>query len=508
MSEIYIEKPYIEQRENGLYRLCANITLEGVTELLFVEVEEAYKDYLTWERSDAFLFLTIPIAIREGYNIRCEAPVGEMFLHNITTTLLPALAQGDSRVKKIEIIAPIDNTRLETAGGVGASVTCGVDSTYTIMEYTKEQYCDMKLTHLYVASVSSDLWGMYGDVNLHMWTEKYASLFERYNEISEYTGLPIVKLFTNFAQFVTKRIEKHPWYRHLYVHTYITISTVLTLHKLFGTYVFSSAYDYSHFTLKKNLEISTADYELLLMHVLTTHDFMCFSGGATVDRVDKTVALADYPLARKVLHPCFKEGRKNCSSASCNKCLRALLTLDYYDKLEPMADVYDIKRYEKHREKYLMSLVKDKTSEGLALLYDMFAKKFPEDIKKAQAAYDKKVAAVSRDDYNKVKRELDLTMLLLSKKDPKKAVSAFFKEKGVKKLFYSAPTELGGTILKLAGDSIEVVTAETGEFSDCDAGFVGSIADHDIKQSKKILVRQKKKQMEVYTIKDIKKYLK
>ena len=104
MSEIYISKPYIQECEKNLWRLCANINVGGIEEQVFVEVDKAYKDYLVYERADAFVFLALPIAIREGYNIRSEAPVTEMFLHNLSTILLPALIKGDSRVKNIEII--------------------------------------------------------------------------------------------------------------------------------------------------------------------------------------------------------------------------------------------------------------------------------------------------------------------------------------------------------------------------------------------------------------------
>lgn len=83
MGEIYISAPFIEERENGLCRLIAKIDVNDVEETVFIEVENTYKEYLVTERSDAFVVLTLPIAIREGYDIKCEVPITEILLHNI-----------------------------------------------------------------------------------------------------------------------------------------------------------------------------------------------------------------------------------------------------------------------------------------------------------------------------------------------------------------------------------------------------------------------------------------
>ena len=244
------------------------------------------------------------------------------------------------------------------------------------------------------------------------------------------------------------------------------------------------------------------------MHVLTTHDFLCFSGGATVDRIDKTIALADYPVARKVLHPCFKEGQKNCSSPSCAKCVKALLTLDYYNKLEPMSKIYDIKRYKENKQKYLVTLVKEKNGEGFALLHDMYVKKYPAEMQEAQAQYDKQTEPVARADYNVLKKERDALLLLLSEKNPRESILRFFEEKGIKKLYYAGSSKYGKKVIECISDRIEVVTSENGKLNDCDAGFVACFKDFDIKRVKKILVRKKEKDMEIFTYKDINAFLK
>ncbi len=511
MNDICISKPFIQNQDNDLYRLCANISLmwggQRTEETVFVEVEKEYKDYLCVERSDAFVFLVLPIAIREGYDICCEAPVTEMFLHNLQTILLPALIKGDPRAKNIKINAPKENTPLQVKGAVGASVTCGVDSTYTIMEYTNGNYSSMQLTHLVVASVSSDLWDFDENDNLKSWEEKHSLRFERYNTISEYTKLPIVKIFTNFAPFIIKRKKINKMYTHVHVHTFITIGTILTLKKLFGTYIYSSGYDYSNFSLNDNLTTDPADYELLLMHILSNPDFMCFSGGATVNRIDKTIALTEYPLARKTLHPCFKNGKINCSLPNCSKCMRGLFTLDYYDKLDEMSEVFDIEKYRKNRPQYLISLIKSKKSPNFALLYDMFEKKYPEDMKYAQEKLEKDSDMVSREEYDVLLRAYDTLLLLLSKEVPKNTIVNYFKNKGIKKLYYAGDSRFGRKIVELLSEDIEIISFKTGNINTCDAVFIGSTSDKVIAKMKEEILKKINSEKDIYTIVDIRKVL-
>lgn len=154
-----------------------------------MEVEEQYKDYLVTERSDALLFLVIPIAIRGEWDIRCELPVTEMFLHNIEEFLIPSIIKGDEKAKEFKIYAKTLKEPLQSARAVATAVTCEVDSTYTIKQYTQDKYEKMKLTHLVVGSLSLDLWDIEDTKNLYEWEEKFGTRFARYQVAAEYTKL-------------------------------------------------------------------------------------------------------------------------------------------------------------------------------------------------------------------------------------------------------------------------------------------------------------------------------
>ena len=54
-----------------------------------IKPQSIFSIYSTTEGSDAFAYLVLPIAMREKLDIVCEAPMTEMFLHNLNEILIP-----------------------------------------------------------------------------------------------------------------------------------------------------------------------------------------------------------------------------------------------------------------------------------------------------------------------------------------------------------------------------------------------------------------------------------
>ena len=241
----------------------------------------------------------------------------------------------------------------------------------------------MELTHLFIGSLNSEVWGtINGYRDLYEFVEKSKTQFNRYKQASKMLGLPMVIAYTNFINYVCD--GRATEIQHISVHNYITMASVLTLKKLWKTYLFSSAIDFTSFNLLNNSTADTDKYELLCMHVLSVPDFFCFSAGAKTDRVDKTLALVDNMVAQKTLHPCLKADKKNCSLPTCNKCLRGLLTLDLYNKLDNMNEVFDVDLYRRKRQKYLIELCDLRNNEFFEKLYKLFCKKYPTAMAKAR----------------------------------------------------------------------------------------------------------------------------
>lgn len=82
---------------------------------LFIEVENIYSEYLTYEIADYIVYLLIPVALKRGVNIYSDIPVTDIFLHNISEILIPHLILGDSSLHKITVKAPLVN--FTTRGG-------------------------------------------------------------------------------------------------------------------------------------------------------------------------------------------------------------------------------------------------------------------------------------------------------------------------------------------------------------------------------------------------------
>ncbi len=501
-NTIIIKQPYIDvyNHANGeeLHRLNAEIIENGKSHKVFVEVKKEFGEYLCTERSDAFLWLTLPVAMREGYDIYCEAPVTDQLLHNINEMLIPHLVMGDNRLKNIEIHCETATENISVGGGIGTGVSCGVDSTYAIMQATNGKYKSLQLTHLFIGSVNIELWNT-KNATIVEWIDEHKQSFERYQYVADELNLSLVSAYTNFFYYVCSRDQKV--YSHLFVNQYITMASVLALKKLWKAYFLASALDFTTFSLINSSTEDTDKTDLLTMYTLTENGFTCYSGGAKASRIEKTKALADYPLAQKVLHPCHSRTNMNCSEPHCQKCMRGLFALDYYDKLDNMKAVFDVEKYRKNKKEYFVSLIKSKDNEFFVELYGMMKEKYPKEMEEAEKTYKERTAPISRGEFNTVKRIYDVVCNLMSLDNPKQFIVDFFKTKGIQKLYKIGGSVAGNKIIDMIKDEFEIVSLQTGKSSECDAAFIISTNDADIKLAKTNLGKQGCKKY--YTIFDI-----
>lgn len=482
-NTIEIKRPYVT-KNGSLHRLNADIYEAGKPCCLFVEVEEQYAQYFCTDLSDAFLYLILPVALRKGYDIYCEAPVTEQFLHNINEILIPHLVRGDKRLHSIAVYAPTVNIFPKMQGGVGTAISCGVDSMYTIMEYTNKKYANMQLTHFVIVPSSIDLRVEKTD-NLYTWEAKYQKQFVRYEAAAKLFNLPLVKMYSNFFLYI-----KESKVRHLHIHHYLTMAHILAIKKLWRIYYFSSTVDFTQFNLTDNSINDTDKHELLSMHVLSTPDFSCFSGGAKLNRIEKTLALTDYYPAQKYLHPCFNEEAINCSQPTCSKCLRALLTLDYYDKLDSMREVFHVDLYRRNRPDYLYALVKKRENEFLKDLYEMFLEKYPDEMHAAIQRYEKDTAPIAREKFNALNKAYKTALSMCSMGDLQRRISEFIKSQGISTVYCTGSSSLGKIFLSMLPNEVKCFNIETSTPSECDASIILQTDVNIISASKKKLLNR------------------
>jgi hypothetical protein len=365
-KSITISRPYVTN-SGSTARLNSDILNDGQIKPLWCETSETYQQFLLSERADAFLCVLLPVAMRSGKDIICEAPVTEQFLHNLNEILIPQLCAHDPRLYRTQVIAAGDSSLLFSANAVATGMSCGVDSFYTVSLYLSSKFKSMNLTHLYTGNY------LYGNES---------KVYERAELAAEDLGLPLVQTKTNISSL---RLP------HLHTHFFKTMFGVLALRKLFRIYYYSSAADFSHFTLKGNATNDTAMIELLLLYAFSCSDFQVVTGGAKTERVEKTAAICSLPTAKKLLNVCLFPGNtQNCGK--CGKCMRTLLMLDMLNSLDLFRAVFDIDEYRRARLENFVYLVQKKKSMMLAAVYKHFLRTEPLLMKQAEAHFSKAIA--------------------------------------------------------------------------------------------------------------------
>ena len=151
-DDIIIYAPTISQTENSTIRINAEILIDGEKKILWCETDKEHEQFLLFERLDAFLVAILPLAMRIGKNIICQAPITEQFLHNLNEILIPLLCKGDSKLFNSKIIANSDSSKLISENGIATAMSCGVDSLYSALMYLNSSFTSMNLTHLYVGN--------------------------------------------------------------------------------------------------------------------------------------------------------------------------------------------------------------------------------------------------------------------------------------------------------------------------------------------------------------------
>ena len=110
---IVIEKPEVVII-NDKARLQANLNIDGQRKSIWYEVDLKYKEFLCYERSDAFVVTLLLLAMQKGQNIKCEQVISEQLYFNLTKYLIPFLLKINPDLKEINLICELDNSKLNS----------------------------------------------------------------------------------------------------------------------------------------------------------------------------------------------------------------------------------------------------------------------------------------------------------------------------------------------------------------------------------------------------------
>jgi len=369
---IEIKKPEIIKQENGKVRLVTNIIKDDKFKELWVEADSEFEKYMVTENCDAALCFFFVMAMRRGYDIVCEAPVSERLLFNLHEMAKVAYKYTkDLHLPKIQ--AKVCQN-LKNEGAVVTSGSLGVNSFYAIDKFIDTPYSSLKLTHLW----HNDVLEFSELKNHHINQGKRAEQAQQFSDVAKAVQrenlkkvakeLGVIPCFfdTNIATISSNTIQYNFFANNCFVG--------YSFAKLFGTIIVPSKFSIASFGIKHIFRWDNGYHELLNLSMLSSVDSnggIRFIGDTFVyDRLDKIKVLADNHLVRQYLNVCLatKDGT---ACNLCSKCKRTLIMLDYLDKLDNFAAVFDIEYYKNNFEKSYKPFLTDGINLKMILNYDL-----------------------------------------------------------------------------------------------------------------------------------------
>ena len=325
---------------------------------LWFAVPVEYKECLCAERSDAFVVAMLWYSMITGSDIESVAPMSEKMVFHITKYLIPALCTDENGYRRIKIIGPTTNQPYKNIGGVGTGMSCGVDSFYTMHEYTKKDIPKKyRLTHLSYFNMGAIFHPNRSEKKEYSLKEFYETTDrmseekrENARQVAEHAGMPLVYVKSNLDS---------DYYRGAYGHTgvYRNCAMALSLQGLFSVYYNSSGGWPGYFDL--TLTEGSQHYEALLCTCLSTES-LSFVLSDYATRAEKTIAIADDNLAQKYLDVCFCFN----SCGKCSKCIRTLVTLDIIGKVDQFGEIFDVEDFKKHKAEAYFEIMKTKDGDA------------------------------------------------------------------------------------------------------------------------------------------------
>lgn len=319
--------------------LTAEVNDNGTMKVLSYGVDSKYDEYLTWERSDAFLVALLYYAMFNGYDIHWKVPCDEKLIYQLETYFIPVYACEFPFMHLIHLIGPVINENLTSSDGVATGVSNGVDSCYTICNYLNSKYPDKRLTHLVFTN-----WFITDSSK-----EKQNDFMKKYQQKlpqqAEHLGLSLVfvdfQLDKQFSIGQTNDPERGV-IQDAGFNTLKYCSVALALQKLFGTYYFSDGFSASEFSFKEN---DVAYHDLFTLPMISS-SVQFYSAGSEVTRMGKVEKIADWDYAQQNLQVCFMDHDINCGR--CEKCIRTMFELYLCDKLELYRNRFPVDDFKKH----------------------------------------------------------------------------------------------------------------------------------------------------------------
>lgn len=362
---LILNAPVIEIKESKCFISALLCDGNQEKELCYV-IDTKYKNMLSISL-EPFLFWGVLMAVKEKKDLFINGNIPKRLLYAIRHFLLNAFTKMGLYIPTIKINEDkiIDETPY-TAKGVATGLSGGIDSFYTILEHTKGELLLTHLVEFFPTATSLDLRSHTMELN------QETILDEWNNKVKLELNLPIVKVYSNFTEYCTFPFEQ--------IHTFCNLSHALLLKGGISRYLYSTGHTLNQTKLDFG---DTSHYDLLIAQIVNSISFEMISYNPTVERIEKTAAIAQSKVVQKYLHVCVKRemGRGNCSC--CFKCKRVMTQLDVIGRLNDFKETFDLDSYNKNRRKiwsevlYRAKIMKDAFSQETLLHAKVYNYKRP-----------------------------------------------------------------------------------------------------------------------------------
>ncbi|MBX9034603.1 hypothetical protein [Gordonibacter massiliensis (ex Traore et al. 2017)] len=265
-------------------------------------------------------------------DIVCEAPITEDIYFQMVRYYMPVLSRSIAPFHEIEVQAPLAPPIACITQGVGAGISCGVDSFYTVMKMKEEPIEKFRLTFLLFANVNALT------IELDTSQRIFESKASRYSKVADKLGLDFVSVNTNYLVFHHELLEKGVT---AISSSCKTCSCVFAIQKMIDTYYYSSSDSLDKFLLSEH---DPTRYDLFTLKELATDTIRFYSSGVEeLTRMGKLKDIKKFDVVRENLCVCAGD---NCGQ--CAKCLRTQAELYALGALDEFRGVFDVQDFCDH----------------------------------------------------------------------------------------------------------------------------------------------------------------
>jgi len=280
----------------------------GETRDLWYRFSASLKDRCT-SSADPFVTAAVIHAMRLGEPVMVEGTVSPSLLWNLDRYMAAWNQWKPDLYKRVEIRAREEKESPAPAtDGVIMGFSGGIDSSFSAWQHAK------KLAGRQQLPLTAGVFVLGFDIPLGSEQGDYKSAFEKAKIMTDSIGIELLSVVTNFR-------ELDDWWEHAYP------AGLASVEKLFQGYYAGGliAGDSAQYNFN-SAQIGFASNPFI-DGWLGSRSFSVYHDGADKTRLDKVIAMKDWPEALKQMRICWQGVQMD---RNCCKCQKCIMTMLYY----------------------------------------------------------------------------------------------------------------------------------------------------------------------------------